>query len=91
MPGLSTTKTSFIAILTLALLSVWSLALEDTTASMEIIVSVAEQQMAVVQTGHVIARYPISTSKFGLGDAQNSYRTPLGRMRICEKIGDNLA
>jgi hypothetical protein len=57
---------------------------------MEVIVSVADQQLALIRSGELVARYPISTSKFGLGDARNSYRTPLGKLRICEKIGDDL-
>lgn len=91
MPELSTKKTSLIAVLTLTLLNICSFALEDTASPMEVVVSVAEQEMALIHAGEVLARYPISTSKFGLGDARNSYRTPLGKMRICEKIGDNLA
>jgi hypothetical protein len=37
-----------------------------------------------------VARYPISTSRFGVGDASGSYKTPLGKMKVCEKLGDNL-
>jgi lipoprotein-anchoring transpeptidase ErfK/SrfK len=35
-----------------------------------------------------MAVYPVSTSKFGLGDWPGSYRTPLGRLEIAKKIGD---
>ena len=31
--------------------------------------------------------YPISTSKFGLGTEEGSFKTPAGRFRIAEKIG----
>lgn len=36
----------------------------------------------------VIRRYVVSTSKFGLGTEPGSYKTPTGRFRISEKIGD---
>jgi lipoprotein-anchoring transpeptidase ErfK/SrfK len=54
----------------------------------EIIVSVADQELALVDHNKTIARYPISTSKFGSGDAVGTYRTPLGIMYISGKIGD---
>ncbi len=31
--------------------------------------------------------FPISTSKYGLGCAEGSFKTPTGRFRIAEKIG----
>ncbi len=65
---------------------------DDTVAPppLEIVISVAEQKLALVKDGGVVRKYPISTSKFGLGDANNSYKTPLGRLRVCDKVGDNL-
>ena len=36
----------------------------------------------------MIATYPVSTSKFGLGFQEGSFRTPTGRFRIAEKIGE---
>ena len=36
-----------------------------------------------------MATYPVSTSKFGLGDRPGSRFTPLGQLQIAEKIGDN--
>ena len=63
-----------------------------TTASRtEIVVSIADQKLAVMKDGEVIRRYTISTSRFGLGDSNNSYRTPLGKLKISQKIGDGLA
>lgn len=35
-------------------------------------------------------RFPVSTSKFGTGDAVGSYRTPLGETFVSAKIGDGL-
>ena len=52
-----------------------------------LLVSVAEQRMVLVEDGRPVANFPISTSKFGLGDERNSYRTPLGTMVVARKIG----
>ena len=57
----------------------------------EIIVSVADQELAVISRGKTVARYPVSTSKFGLGDGVGTYRTPLGTMYVSGKVGDGLA
>jgi lipoprotein-anchoring transpeptidase ErfK/SrfK len=56
----------------------------------EIVVSVPDQQLAVIDRGKVIAKYSISTSKFGLGDGSGSYRTPLGVLFVSAKFGDHL-
>jgi lipoprotein-anchoring transpeptidase ErfK/SrfK len=50
-------------------------------------VSVADQKMGVYKRGAEIARYDVSTSKFGLGDQPGSRATPLGRMEVAKKIG----
>lgn len=59
------------------------------TAAPAIVVSVPDQTLALVDKGVVTARFPVSTSKFGLGDNPNSYATPLGTMEIASKIGGN--
>lgn len=51
------------------------------------VVSVRDQKMAVMRHGRVVKTYPVSTSKFGLGDKKGSCRTPLGAHRIASKIG----
>ena len=56
----------------------------------EIIGSVPDQELALLKRGKVIARYPVSTSKFGIGDQPGSYRTPLGVMYVSGKVGDGL-
>jgi lipoprotein-anchoring transpeptidase ErfK/SrfK len=56
----------------------------------EIVVSVADQELALIVWGKVVKRFPISTSKFGTGDAVGSYRTPLGQTFVSAKIGDYL-
>ena len=50
-------------------------------------VSVPQQRMAVYRQGVEIARYRVSTSKYGLGSEPGSYRTPLGKLEIAQKIG----
>ncbi len=50
-------------------------------------ISVPEQKMALYKKGVKIREYPVSTSKFGLGDQRGSRHTPLGKMEIAEKIG----
>src|SRR5205085_9453175 len=49
--------------------------------------SVPEQKMAVYNKDLEIARYDVSTSKFGLGDRPSSCATPLGHLEIAKKIG----
>src|SRR5437588_9874245 len=56
----------------------------------EIIVSVPDQQLAVIDHGKLISKYAISTSKFGLGDGNGTYRTPLGTLFVSAKFGDHL-
>ena len=51
-------------------------------------VSVPQQKMGLYREGTLVKTYPISTSRFGLGDEKGSYRTPPGRMQVAEKIGD---
>lgn len=57
----------------------------------EIIISVPDQQLALVDRGRLISKYSISTSKFGIGDSNGSYRTPLGTLFVSAKFGDHLA
>ena len=57
---------------------------------LEVVVSIAEQRLALIEDGIIIKKFRISTSKFGLGDGLNSYKTPLGRLRVCVKLGDDL-
>ena len=50
-------------------------------------VSVVDEKMVVYRKGERIATYPVSTSKFGLGDRPGSRATPLGQLEIAKKIG----
>ncbi len=54
-----------------------------------IIVSVRDQKLMVVEDGKRVATYPISTSRFGIGDRRGSMTTPLGWLQVAQKIGDH--
>jgi hypothetical protein len=60
---------------------------KPSTASREILISVKDQKLALMEQGRPVAVYPVSTSKFCLGDTPGSYGTPLGRMKVAQKIG----
>ena len=53
-----------------------------------VVVSVKDQRLALLDHGTLVATYPISTSKYGLGDWPGSCRTPVGELEVAEKIGD---
>ena len=54
-----------------------------------IVISTSEQKLALLDRGNLMGVYPVSTSKFGLGDWPGSSFTPLGELEIAKKIGDN--
>jgi lipoprotein-anchoring transpeptidase ErfK/SrfK len=56
----------------------------------ELIVSIPDQTLALVDGGKLIGRYRVSISKFGNGDSAGSYRTPLGTLFVSGKFGDHL-
>ncbi len=55
----------------------------------EVIVSVKEQKLMLLQNGARVSTYPVSTSKFGVGDSSGRMTTPLGAMAVAQKIGDH--
>jgi L,D-transpeptidase YbiS len=54
-------------------------------------ISVRKQRLTLRSGRKKIAEYPISTSRFGLGSKAGSFKTPTGRFRIAEKIGDGMS
>lgn len=54
-----------------------------------VIVSVREQKLMLMENGESLATYPVSTSKFGLGDNWGRMTTPLGFLQVARKIGDH--
>ena len=57
------------------------------TPSVELVVSVSDQKLAVVVNGKIFKDYRISTSRYGEGDNWGSWRTPTGMLQIAGKIG----
>jgi len=55
---------------------------------MQIRIHVPSQTLDLIKEGEVIRCYAISTSRFGIGSEPGSYKTPEGRFRISEKIGE---
>ncbi len=53
-------------------------------------ISVADQKMAVTDHGEIVATYPVSTSKYGVNSAPNSFGTPLGKHQVAKKLGGGL-
>jgi len=55
---------------------------------LQIHVSVRDQELKLRRGRKIIRRYPVSTSRFGLGSEEGSNKTPLGRFRVSDKIGE---
>jgi lipoprotein-anchoring transpeptidase ErfK/SrfK len=55
-----------------------------------VVISVKDQKLALLDRETLVAIYPVSTSKYGLGDWRGSFRTPLGELEIAQKIGDGM-
>lgn len=52
-----------------------------------LVVDVASQSLRVMEGRRTVVTFPVSTSKFGLGFEEGSFKTPTGRFRIARKIG----
>lgn len=55
-----------------------------------IYVDTKQQQLFLKEGEHVLAAYPVSTAKKGLGEVQGSYQTPRGWHCIEKKIGEGV-
>ena len=51
-------------------------------------VDISEQRLYLIENSLIKASYPISTSKYGEGSIENSFKTPLGEHSIKEMIGE---
>jgi L,D-transpeptidase YbiS len=60
------------------------------SAQAKIHISVRKQRLTLKSGQKKLGVYPISTSRFGLGTEEGSMKTPTGRFRIAEKIGDGM-
>ena len=56
-----------------------------------LVVSIDDQTLKVIEGEQCIHRFDISTATKGMGFTVNSYRTPIGRFRVAEKIGEGEA
>ena len=82
-------RLSFLACIFLGSASVDLFASTEATIPPRVIISVRDQKLMVIDNGQRAAVYPVSTSKFGLGDRWGSMATPLGWLQVAEKIGDH--
>ncbi len=69
----------------ITLFGVSAMASDDAAA---ILISVRDQKLALFENGVQVAQYPVSTSRYGIGDRFGSYATPVGAMEVARKIGD---
>lgn len=53
-------------------------------------VCIQSQTMELWQDETLLKTYPVSTSKFGTGTEEGSFKTPLGHFLVCEKFGDRV-
>ena len=52
-----------------------------------LLIDTALQSLAVIENGTMTRQYPVSTSRYGIGNRENSLMTPRGVHRITEKYG----
>jgi hypothetical protein len=55
-----------------------------------IVVSVEQQMLVTFENNAPRKKYPVSTSRFGLGDKLRSNQTPVGRLEVIDIIGEGL-
>jgi len=75
-------KTAFIANIIF-----WSMAID---ASTSIDIEISSQRLFLKENGQIIRSYPVSSSSFGEGQIENSFKTPFGKHKIKTKIGTNV-
>ena len=64
------------------------LSIQNDNFDTNIIIDISEQRLYLIKNSSIIESFPISTSKFGEGSTENSFKTPLGNHKIKDKIGD---
>ena len=72
-----------LAVISLLFASLSSLAEDSIT------VDISEQRLYLLRNMTVLSSYPISSSSYGEGQQENSFKTPLGQHVIKEMIGDD--
>jgi lipoprotein-anchoring transpeptidase ErfK/SrfK len=53
-------------------------------------VSIRDQELTLKESEQAIRTYPVSTSRFGIGNEEGSFKTPTGRFRVAAKIGGGM-
>ncbi len=53
------------------------------------IINITAQRLDYYHNGKLLAAYPVSTAKRGVGNKEGSYQTPLGMHYVRDKIGAN--
>jgi lipoprotein-anchoring transpeptidase ErfK/SrfK len=86
--GLAVLRPLSVILSVISATSAFAIAPLDTSS--ELIISVRDQKLVLLRNGSKVAVYPVSTSKFGLGDAWGRMTTPLGYLAVEKKIGDNM-
>ena len=74
----------------MALANIESISAEYRELEALIVVDVSTQQLFFLKKGQIEEIYSVSTSVYGTGSKVNSFKTPLGRHKISEKIGEGL-
>jgi len=54
-------------------------------------ISIREQRLTLKRGDETLRSYRISTSRFGIGTKEGSFKTPTGRFRVAQKIGGDAA
>ncbi len=55
-----------------------------------VVVTVSDQKLSLLRNGKAVKTYDISTSKFGLGSKNGSYKTPTGVHAVASKVGQGM-
>lgn len=58
---------------------------------LEVHITVGSQQLILLEDGDTIMSFPVSCSKYGVGQESGSNKTPLGRHRVHSKFGQGAA
>lgn len=57
---------------------------------MVIVISLERQKLYVIDGEKIVKEYQISSSKYGVGNEEGSFKTPKGIHRIYKKIGEGM-
>jgi lipoprotein-anchoring transpeptidase ErfK/SrfK len=79
----------FLPLLCLTVATVSGAGLPQMEIPNTVVVSVKDQKLMLLQNGKRVAVYPVSTSKYGVGDYWGHMTTPLGYLQVAAKIGDH--